>query len=278
MNIFILDESPILAARVQHDRHVVKMSLESCQMLSTACKVDGFARDALAHSTMPDKDEILSFSLLGSLAPEIFTSAELMKPTHQNHPASVWVREHPANFIWLAIHLDALMAEAHHRWPGKSRKCDALRFKFGALAASLSGLPHPTKPHRISCGFYTKDSSGNIVVNPKLVDYAMTHHTRFVYCGPESHRPDGHAWKYDDAGIIESYRAYYLAEKAPGNRWTRPDYMPEWLTGHATIHRPVTQPSRQRRQPRERKPFVIPPPHTQRPAVANFLSRLANKT
>ena len=36
MNLFILNKDPIIAAQQQCDKHVVKMPLESGQMLSTA--------------------------------------------------------------------------------------------------------------------------------------------------------------------------------------------------------------------------------------------------
>lgn len=36
MNIFVLNENPEIAAREHCDKHVVKMILESAQMLSTA--------------------------------------------------------------------------------------------------------------------------------------------------------------------------------------------------------------------------------------------------
>ena len=35
MNLFILDKDPIKAAQLQCDKHVVKMIVESAQMLST---------------------------------------------------------------------------------------------------------------------------------------------------------------------------------------------------------------------------------------------------
>ena len=42
MNIFILDKNPIKAAQLQCDKHVVKMIVESGQMLSTVHRmVDG---------------------------------------------------------------------------------------------------------------------------------------------------------------------------------------------------------------------------------------------
>ena len=39
MNIFVLDKNPIKAAQQHCDKHVVKMILESAQMLSTAHRI-----------------------------------------------------------------------------------------------------------------------------------------------------------------------------------------------------------------------------------------------
>ena len=47
MNIFYLDTDPVLAAQMQCDKHVVKMILESAQMLCTAHRVlDGEGKGA----------------------------------------------------------------------------------------------------------------------------------------------------------------------------------------------------------------------------------------
>ena len=39
MNIFYLDHDPVTAARAMTDKHIVKMILESAQLLSTAHRV-----------------------------------------------------------------------------------------------------------------------------------------------------------------------------------------------------------------------------------------------
>ena len=66
MNLFILDESPVKAARMQCDKHVVKMIVESAQMMSTANRIlDGkeTKRPSKSGKTMtkywelPDKRE-----------------------------------------------------------------------------------------------------------------------------------------------------------------------------------------------------------------------------
>ena len=64
MNIFILDESPLRSASAHCDKHVIKMILESAQMLST---------------------------VLGAG----------YKPTHKNHPCTLWVAESQDNAEWL---------------------------------------------------------------------------------------------------------------------------------------------------------------------------------
>jgi hypothetical protein len=93
MNIFVLDRNPQTAAQMQCDRHVVKMVLESAQMLSTAV------------------------NLLGGESP--------YKSNHINHPCSIWVRETLGNFIWLYDHGMALAKEYTHRY-GKVHKSQAV--------------------------------------------------------------------------------------------------------------------------------------------------------
>ena len=77
MNIFAVDKDPRVAARMLCDKHVVKMILESAQMLK------------LAHL---------------SIGP------------WYNHPCSKWVREGKANYEWLAQHALELCKEYTHRY------------------------------------------------------------------------------------------------------------------------------------------------------------------
>ena len=37
MNIFVTDPAPTISAKVLPDKHIVKMPLETCQMLSIVC-------------------------------------------------------------------------------------------------------------------------------------------------------------------------------------------------------------------------------------------------
>lgn len=88
MNIFILSENPTEAAQLQLDKHVVKMCLETAQMLSTIA--DG-----------------------------------PYKPTHKNHPCTVWARTSKQNYEWLVLHGLALCEEYTYRY-GKIHKCESI--------------------------------------------------------------------------------------------------------------------------------------------------------
>jgi hypothetical protein len=84
MNIFVLDEDPERAARDLCDQHVVKMVVESAQILSTA----------LWHH--------------GVEAP--------YKPTHARHPCVLWAGAARPNFGWLAAHGLAMSDEYTRRY------------------------------------------------------------------------------------------------------------------------------------------------------------------
>lgn len=94
MNIFILSENPVEAARMQCDQHVVKMTLETAQMLCTA----------FPEASAP------------------------YKRTHYNHPCSVWIRESEANFVWLCDHGDALAEEYTYRYDKEHKSASVIRW------------------------------------------------------------------------------------------------------------------------------------------------------
>ena len=100
MNIFYLDKNPKIAAQMQCDKHVVKMILESAQMLCTAHRVlDG---DDYANK-------------MG-----------LYKLAHKNHPSTIWVRSSYKIIEWLYDHMIALMNEYTYRY-GKKHATDRLK-------------------------------------------------------------------------------------------------------------------------------------------------------
>ena len=86
MNIFYLHEDPRKAAEYQYNKHVVKMILESAQMLCTA------------HHHFDNGDNVP------------------YKKAHYNHPSTIWVRENSLHYDWLYEHFVALQGEYYKRY------------------------------------------------------------------------------------------------------------------------------------------------------------------
>jgi hypothetical protein len=129
MNIFYIDEDPIQAAQWMVDKHVVKMILESAQLLSTAHRIlDG--REVEGKSKTGRK--VRRWILDDSRDEVIYTA------THINHPSAVWCRESVENYNWLVDHFFALMQEYTHRYE-KTHKC------FGDLSYMLQSPPNNLK-------------------------------------------------------------------------------------------------------------------------------------
>ncbi|MHC4380336.1 MAG: pyrimidine dimer DNA glycosylase/endonuclease V [Planctomycetota bacterium] len=84
MNIFILDRDPGRSARLHCDQHVVKMILESAQILSTVLHGRGIETPYRA--------------------------------THQNHPCVLWADASYDNFRWLIELAHALHEEYRYRF------------------------------------------------------------------------------------------------------------------------------------------------------------------
>jgi hypothetical protein len=81
MNIFYLHQNPEVSAKAMTNKHVVKMILESAQMLSTAHQLlDG-------------------------------PSDKFYKAAYMNHPSTVWVRQNVHHYMWLLNHFIALSNE-----------------------------------------------------------------------------------------------------------------------------------------------------------------------
>ena len=90
MNIFYFNHSPITSAEAQPDKMLVKMPLETAQMLCTA------------HREL-DGDEYAD-------------KVGLYKRAYWNHPCTVWARESYDNYRWLYKHFIALGNEYKYRY------------------------------------------------------------------------------------------------------------------------------------------------------------------
>ena len=105
MNIFALSISPRQSAQYHGDKHVVKMILESCQMLYSA----HWFYD-------PSGTSLLS-------APCRKNGGRGYKQAHMNHPCTKWVRATRGNYMWTVRLTLALIDEYEYRWPGRVHAC-----------------------------------------------------------------------------------------------------------------------------------------------------------
>jgi hypothetical protein len=112
MNIFVLDNNPVKSAQMMCDKHVVKMIVESAQMLSTVHRyIDGYEY----------KDRGKRGQLIRRW--EHYTDRNNVIRLHKavmiNHPCTIWARQTAGNYAWLASHAIALCNEYEHRYKRK---------------------------------------------------------------------------------------------------------------------------------------------------------------
>jgi hypothetical protein len=129
MNLFFLSRTPREAAQAHANKHVVKMVLETAQMLSTAHRLADGAR-------------ALGLSARGRACTSwVLADAErerlLYRATHANHPTAAWVRGSRAHYDWAFSLFCELLSEYTFRY-GKVHACTKL---VRALAEAPAGVP-----------------------------------------------------------------------------------------------------------------------------------------
>lgn len=118
MNIFYLDSDVRKCAQYHNDKHVIKMILETAQLLSTAHRVlDGKEEIHITESGRKQKVYVLS---------DADMNTHLYKATHINHPSAIWVRQSNVNYLWLNNLFHELLREYTFRY-GKHHKCESLK-------------------------------------------------------------------------------------------------------------------------------------------------------
>lgn len=143
MNIFVTDNDPRISAMNLDDKRVIKMVLESAQMLCTALHENGASHLAK------------------------------YKPTHKNHPANIWCRETHMNYGWLLMHFAALSNEYTYR-TGKNHKSFQL---FPDLFNGIQFIPNGNLTTFANCAArqdmnidYKHVSDVNLAYKQYLVD------------------------------------------------------------------------------------------------------------
>jgi hypothetical protein len=149
MNLFILDKSPIKSAQLQCDKHVVKMIVESAQMLSTTHRMlDGelerrpskSGKTVVKYWKLPDRRENFFY-----------------KAVHMYHPCTVWTAESNNNYNWHWAHFAAL--------------CDEYKYRYGKIHATDKLLREELRslPKNMPIGYLTPQPLA-MKANPECMD------------------------------------------------------------------------------------------------------------
>jgi len=134
MNIFAIESNPADCAKSMVDKHVVKMILETAQLLSTAHRIlDGKKVEGkkMVPGSMPIRWRKFTKWELPDDRESVLYSA-----THVNHPSAVWCRASNNNYTWLYCHFEALLAEYTHRY-GKVHKCASMASRLNVLPTNI---------------------------------------------------------------------------------------------------------------------------------------------
>jgi hypothetical protein len=106
MNIFVLDNNPRVAAQMMCDKHVVKMIVESCQLMSTAHHVlDGKVITRTAKNGR-------KFGTYEHDRPGF----RFLRCTMINHPCTIWTRSCKQAYYWLWEHTHELLKVYQSRY------------------------------------------------------------------------------------------------------------------------------------------------------------------
>ena len=142
MNIFAVHPDPRVSAQMLCDKHVVKMPLESAQMLCTALDRHGVQ------------------------LPYIADGGWAYRPCYQKHPCTLWAGDTRANYKWLTHHALEMCEEYTRRYSKRGKWQSVIEraaemadlIPDGRLTTHATAMPEEAKdsrcPHRSYRSYY----------------------------------------------------------------------------------------------------------------------------
>ena len=130
MNIFFLDFDVRKCAQYHCDKHIVKMILETAQLL---CGAHHMTPQVTPQVTDQVTDQV----------PYKLTDQVPYKLSHKNHPCSIWVRESLSNYLYLCELGIELCKEYTYRYGKRHKSQDVIEWCI------------TNKPNIVDIGFTT---------------------------------------------------------------------------------------------------------------------------
>lgn len=127
MNIFFLNPNPKICAQEHVDKHVVKMTLEYGQLMSTAHRV----LDGVPYYAKTKNNRNIQRWLLPDERENI-----IWKASHAKHPSGLWLRSSSAHYQWLFSLWLEMLEEYQYRY-GKVHSAERMKMWFARLPNNI---------------------------------------------------------------------------------------------------------------------------------------------
>ena len=139
MNLFVLSNDPVEAAQLQCDKHVVKMIVESGQMLSTTHRMLDGTLESRPSKSGKTKSKYW-------VHPDPVLEKVLYRAVHMHHPCTVWTMQTSENYKWHYMHFVALCDEFKYRYGKIHRTDEVLRDVLSFPPMKLPNGPLTKQP------------------------------------------------------------------------------------------------------------------------------------
>lgn len=191
MNLFILDLDPKKIAQYHCDKHIVKMPLESAQMLSTVHRImNGNSKMVDTYQTVLREEKKFKKTKLVNVLPyESYNEqtkhliCSLYQTAHPSHPVTKWTMRSKENYDFHFKVFEELLFEYERRY----KKIHSSSLLLNTLKTAPAGL-----------------------LSASLTPFALAM--------PE---------KYQTSDPVLSYRSYYNGEKGKIAKWNY-SKIPDW--------------------------------------------------
>ena len=246
MNIFVLDENPAKAAEYHCNKHVVKMILESTQMLSSAHWLALEKKMKSKVSMIPTRVRDRKALILERSKPEEIPPYSM---THINHPCTAWTCFTYGNYMWLLELAQALSNEYTKRYKKIHKSQKAIDW--------LANHPPPGIPVKARTPFAVAIKDKNLrVLDPhsmiklghdERLNWEMVRDTSVkAGCITDENMnsidfdsiktfdnlrslADNKQLYYTYYDVVASYRKYYIKDKVRFAKWEPHTKTPSWF-------------------------------------------------
>lgn len=211
MNIFFLALLAEENARYHCDKHVVKMILESTQLLWSVWHLAPPCLCYEANKTVHISCAVRTAACRSTWQSRVPAHIKVYRVTHAQHPMAIWARSHPSNYVCLLNLALALCAEYTYRYRTATKTpIHACQVALEWMREHMSRSVHFAR----AASSYKAEQVFAQTDNPAGC-------TPVPLCMPEICQRES---------LIAAYRAYYLHSKAAFLAWRRrprPDWVPE---------------------------------------------------